>query len=174
MITAIKGFFTTYALYLLAGALAAVFAFAGLQTLRLAWARAAVATAEAKYASLEAAMTAATAQAEAAARTIEREQHEQQRLIDAAYAKGQSDAEESASRTVDALNAGALRLRREWAGCETSRLSAAAATAASADESARLQRESAGRIVRAVDECEAQVIGLQKSYEICVATCTRR
>lgn len=163
----IRTWLTTNALYIALAALAGVSAFAGWQTLQLANARAAVQAAEAKTAKLEAAVATAGQKAEAYARAAEATKNEKQRGIDAAYAKGQADAKDAADRTVADLNAGALKLRQQWAGCETSRLSEAAQTAAGADDRTRLQRESAGRIVRAVDECQAQVTALQASLKVC-------
>ncbi len=48
------------------------------------------------------------------------------------------------------------RLRKQWAGCETSRLSDAAGAAAEAAEEDRLRRASAARIVRAVELAQSE------------------
>lgn len=156
----IRAWLATNALYIALAALLAVSVFAGTQTLRLAYAKTALAD-------LRTAVADAGAKAEAAARTIEAVKNEKQRAIDVAYAKGQADAKAVADRVVADLNVGALKLRREWAGCETSRLSEAAQAAAGADGLARLRRESAGRIVRAVAECQQQMTALRDSLALC-------
>ena len=84
-----------------------------------------------------------------------------QTAIAEAYEKGKKDAEATAADVVADLNAGVARLRGRWAGCETERLSLATALAAEPDAAARDRNESAGRIVRAAAECDAQVRGLQ-------------
>lgn len=81
-----------------------------------------------------------------------------------AYKKGFQDAEASRVRTVAALRSGNLQLRDRWAGCETQRLADSAAARTAAEQSARDREESAGRIVQAADQCDAQVTGLQTAY----------
>lgn len=81
-----------------------------------------------------------------------------------AYKKGYQDAEAARARTVADLRSGNLQLRDHWAGCETQRLTDSAAARAAAEQSARDREESAGRIVQAADQCDAQVIGLQTAY----------
>lgn len=93
--------------------------------------------------------------------------HAEQRMAEAhaaageQYEKGKQDAEAAADSVVAGLRAGALKLRREWAGCETSRLSDAAAATREFDAAEQRRAESAARIVRAAYECDAQVRGLQ-------------
>lgn len=94
-------------------------------------------------------------------RDIETKLAEAQTAVAEAYEKGKKDAEATAVAVVDDLRAGNLRLRGYWAGCETQRLSLSAALAAEPDAAARDREESAGRIVRAAAECDAQVVGLQ-------------
>lgn len=108
----------------------------------------------------------ATAQAasEAAARKLE--QAKAAAAIDAAdaYAKGKHDAEVAADSVVDDLRTGNLKLRDEWRGCEArydGALSGAAAAAGRTDAAEQRRAESAGRIVRAAAECDAQVSALQ-------------
>ncbi len=81
-----------------------------------------------------------------------------------AYKKGYQYAEAARARTVADLRSGNLQLRDHWAGCETQRLADSAAARAAAEQSARDREESAGRIVQAADQCDAQVIGLQRAY----------
>lgn len=70
-------------------------------------------------------------------------------------AKAQSD------RLVSDLRAGNVRLREQWRGCAAS-LPGTGPRAGGTDAHAGLQAESLGRIDRAVTECEAHVLGLQK------------
>lgn len=79
----------------------------------------------------------------------------------ASYERGKRDAETEQALVVAGLRAGTTRLQRQWAGCETQRLSDATASSALADAAARNREESAGRIVRAAAACDAQVTGLQ-------------
>ena len=96
-----------------------------------------------------------------AARQAENAQREALAKLDAQHQKELEEAKNAQARTIAELRNGTLRLQKHWAGCETDRLSSAAASAAELDESARLRAESAGRIIGAADECDAQVRGLQ-------------
>lgn len=80
------------------------------------------------------------------------------------YERGKSDAQANADRVVAGLNAGTLKLRREWATCETGRLADGAAAAAELGEAIRSRNESAGRIIGAADECVAQTVALIATY----------
>jgi len=82
--------------------------------------------------------------------------------VSAAYEEGKRDAEATGAAVAADLRAGALRLQRRWAGCETQRLSEATAASLELDAAARDREESAGRIVRAAAQCDAQVRGLQQ------------
>jgi len=77
------------------------------------------------------------------------------------YERGKQDAQSEADRVVADLRSGNLKLRQQWAGCETSRLSESTASTRELDAEKRRRAESASRIVRAADECDAQVAGLQ-------------
>ena len=77
------------------------------------------------------------------------------------YEQGKADAEAAGKRVTADILAGNVRLRREWQGCETDRLSGAAARAAEPDATANDRAESAGRIVRAAREADEQIKGLQ-------------
>ena len=133
-------------------ALAALLAL-GVQTLRLDHERmqAARAAAFADKAQL-AAERAARAEEQARAEAVDR--------IAGAYEKGKADAQAAAERVAADLRAGNLQLRDRWQGCQA-RLSGAAIAAGEPDAAARDREESAGRIVRAAAECDAQVRGLQ-------------
>lgn len=106
---------------------------------------------------------AATAQAAAVtdARKAEQAMAELHAEIAESYEKGKTDAQVTADRVVADLNAGALRLQRRWASCETSRLSEAAATAAQPDAGSDDRAASASRIVRAAAAADAQIAALQ-------------
>jgi len=86
-----------------------------------------------------------------------------QNKVSAAYEKGKSDAEAAAKRTVADLRAGNLVLRNRWTVCEAN-LGMPTATPAPSepDAGAGDREESAGRIVQAADQCDAQVKGLQE------------
>jgi len=59
------------------------------------------------------------------------------------------------------LRAGNLRLRKEWAGCETQRLSDATAAAIERDALAQLRDEAAGDLVRVVRDADNHVRACQ-------------
>ncbi|SDQ42442.1 hypothetical protein [Pseudoxanthomonas sp. CF125] len=64
---------------------------------------------------------------------------------------------------VASLRAGNVRLHQRWqAALATSELSSAVKSASEPDAAARDREESAGRIVRAADEADAQIRGLQE------------
>ncbi|MCD9097048.1 hypothetical protein [Luteimonas fraxinea] len=79
------------------------------------------------------------------------ETHEQDRIA----------AEAVPDAVAAAVHAGDLRLRQQWAACETSRLSAAAATAAGGDAPADGRAEAAGRIVRIGRDADDQLHACQ-------------
>ena len=86
-----------------------------------------------------------------------------QNAVSAAYEKGKKDAEATAKRTVADLRAGNLVLRNRWAPCKASLDVPPAPPAPSEpDAGAGDREESAGRIVQAADQCDAQVKGLQE------------
>lgn len=102
------------------------------------------------------------AQFEAQARQKEREQSQALAGVAAIYEQEMNDAQAEHDAVVADLLSGAARLRRHWQGCAaTAELSATVATAARADAGAGLRAASAGRIVRAGDECDAHIRGLQ-------------
>ena len=86
-----------------------------------------------------------------------------QNAVSAAYEKGKKDAEATAKRTVADLRAGNLVLRDRWASCQASAdLPRAAANSSEPDAGTADRNESAGRIVQAAAQCDAQVRGLQQ------------
>ena len=80
------------------------------------------------------------------------------------YERGKRDAQTTAQSVVDGLRAGTVKLRAHWDACETQRLADGTAASVELGTAARDREESAGRIVRAAAECDAQVIGLQRIY----------
>ena len=81
-----------------------------------------------------------------------------------AYEQGKADAEASNAAVVAGLRDGTLRLRDQWAACKaTSAAVSSAPSGREPDGSADDRNASAGRIVRAAAQCDAQVIGLQKA-----------
>lgn len=95
-------------------------------------------------------------------RQLEQDLATAQAGVSEAYEKGKKDAEATGAAVTADLRAGNLRLQQRWAGCETQRLSDAAALAGKSDAAAGDREESAGRIVRAAAQCDAQVRGLQE------------
>ena len=86
-----------------------------------------------------------------------------QNKVSAAYEKGKKDAEATAKRTVADLRAGNLVLRDRWASCQASAdLPRAAANSSEPDAGTSDREESAGRIIQAAAQCDAQVKGLQE------------
>ena len=72
------------------------------------------------------------------------------------------EIEQRATSDLAELRAGNLRLHDRWAACAaTSQLSAASAAAGKPDDGAASREDSAVRIVRAAEQCDAQVRGLQ-------------
>ena len=85
-----------------------------------------------------------------------------QNAVSAAYEKGKKDAEATAKRTVADLRAGNLVLRERWTSCKAGDGLPAPATDTSEPDAGTADRdESAGRIVQAAAQCDAQVKGLQ-------------
>ena len=86
-----------------------------------------------------------------------------QNAVSAAYEKGKSDAEAAAKRTVADLRAGNLVLRERWSACKAGDgVSSPTTNPSEPDAGARDREESAGRIVQAAAQCDAQVRGLQE------------
>ena len=86
-----------------------------------------------------------------------------QNAVSAAYEKGKADAEATAKRTVADLRAGNLVLRNRWTACQASPdVPTAPAAPSEPDAGTADQAESAGRIVQAAAQCDAQVRGLQE------------
>ncbi|MDR0701301.1 MAG: hypothetical protein LBF61_02660 [Azoarcus sp.] len=100
---------------------------------------------------------------QALADVLSRERRLAQRLADESqrYEQERKNAQETSDRVARSLRSNALQLRQRWAGCEAARLPATPPAARQPDATAADRADSAGRIVRAADECDAQVKGLQ-------------
>lgn len=86
-----------------------------------------------------------------------------QNAVSAAYEKGKHDAEQNSKRVVADLRAGNLVLRDRWTSCQASSdLPRPAANTGESDAGTADRDESAGRIVQAAAQCDAQVKGLQE------------
>jgi len=95
------------------------------------------------------------------ARDREREAAKRANAIAAKYEQDKIDAEAAAKRTADDLRAGNLRLRQQWEGCKAGGVPKANGAAGQPDAAADDRAESAGRIVRAADDADAQIMALQ-------------
>ena len=86
-----------------------------------------------------------------------------QNAASAAYEKGKRDAEQNSKRVVADLRTGNLVLRNRWAACQASLgVPTTPAGPSEPDAGAADRAESAGRIVQAAAQCDAQVRGLQE------------
>ena len=110
----------------------------------------------------------AETKAEQAARAVEHNQANNLAEIGAKHEEERAAAPAVADAVVADLRAGNLRLRREWAGCETKLLSQAAAGAVERDALAKLREEAAGAAVRIGREADDQLRACQavvREYE---------
>ncbi len=132
--------------------------YASIQTVRLHHAQLVIA---------ETAKRAAQAQADAQAKAREIEQAQAQAVAAVAesYEKGKADAQATADRVAADLRAGSLRLRREFAGCETSRLSETAAATRELETTAASRDALAAAIIRVGAECDAKERELIAAYQ---------
>lgn len=156
----------------LGGARATVFAalatafllVAGVQTWRLGNSQDAYAAYRDKVvaATAKAAQAAATAREKAQEAVIEYQSKSAE--AERNYQAGREAAIHAQTTLVSDLRNGNQRLQQQWRGCESSRVregQAVAGTSEGSDDYAELRAASAGRIARAADEADAQVIWLQ-------------
>ena len=94
------------------------------------------------------------------ARKIEADKARAANAVAEKYEQDKKDAEAAAKRVADDLRAGNLRLRKLWEGCQA-RPAAQSDSASQSDAAADDRAESAGRIVRAAREADAQIRALQ-------------
>ncbi len=92
---------------------------------------------------------------------VERQRVKRAEAVATQYEQEKADAESKGLAVADGLRAGNLRLQQRWQGCEASRVSDLGAGIAQSDAGADDRSSSAGRIVRAAAQCDAQVRGLQ-------------
>ena len=86
-----------------------------------------------------------------------------QNAASAAYEKGKRDAEQNSKRVVADLRTGNLVLRNRWTACQASLdVPTTPAGPSEPDAGTADRAESAGRIVQAAAQCDAQVRGLQE------------
>ena len=119
------------------------------------------ANARADAASRRAEASEAELKAVSKARDQEREAAKRANAIAAKYEQDKIDAEAAAKRTADDLRAGNLRLRQQWEGCKAGGVPQVNRAAGQPDAAADDRAESAGRIVRAADDADAQIRALQ-------------
>ncbi|HGM6931515.1 TPA: endopeptidase [Stenotrophomonas maltophilia] len=113
---------------------------------------------------------AARAEADAAAKTLKAERGSAAVANNLAskYEKEKNDAQKASDRLIADLRAGNQRVHQRWqASIATAELSAAAAAASQSDGRADDRIESAGRVVGAAAQCDAQVRGLQAYALLC-------
>jgi len=118
--------------------------------------------ANAQLAKVQVQLAQANVKATAAARTAERAQADAFVVAATNYERGKADAQADANAVIAGLRAGNLQLRDYWTGRHAGGVPAAAGTAADADAAEQRRQESAGRIVGAAEQCDAQVAGLQQ------------
>lgn len=94
--------------------------------------------------------------------TTERASAKAANALAARYEEEKKDAQAASDRLVADLRAGNRQLHQRWqAAIHTTALSQPAATASQSDGGADDRIQSAGRIVAAADQCDAQVRALQ-------------
>lgn len=115
-----------------------------------------------QLATLQLQVAQANTRATAAARTAENAQTDALTAVAASYEKGKNDATADANAVIAGLRAGNLKLRDDWTPTIIAGVPTSAAAVAGADAAERRRQESAGRIVGAAEQCDAQVAGLQQ------------
>lgn len=99
--------------------------------------------------------------AEQQARTTEHKQADTLATIGAKHEEDRAAAEAVPADVVADLRNGNVRLRQEWAGCETRLLSQAVASTIERDALAASREEAAGRIVRIGRDADDQLAACQ-------------
>ncbi|WP_089153120.1 lysis system i-spanin subunit Rz [Stenotrophomonas pictorum] len=95
------------------------------------------------------------------ARAIEQSQGQAMADIGAKHEEDREAAAAVPAAVVADLRAGNVRLRQEWAGCETRLLSEAVASTVERDAAAAVRAEAAGRIVRIGRDADDQLRACQ-------------
>ena len=111
----------------------------------------------------EAELEFAAAANDALVETLDQERAKAATLADIGtqHEEDRRDAETVPAAVAADLRAGNLRLRKEWAGCETQRLSDAAAATLERDALAQLRDEAAGDLVRVGRDADDQLRACQ-------------
>lgn len=117
--------------------------------------------ADAEMAQLRREQAEVIAATQAKARAAERRHVDDMAAIAQTYEKERADAQRQSQAVADGLRAGSISLRDHWRGCETGRVSAIGAAVAERDAAAADREASAGRIVQAAAEADAQIRALQ-------------
>ncbi|TDB26363.1 hypothetical protein ATCM_00985 [Stenotrophomonas sp. ATCM1_4] len=100
-------------------------------------------------------------QAEQGARALEQTKGQELAQIGAKHEEDRDAAEAVPAAVVADLRAGNLQLRRQWAACETNRVSESAAGAAERDALAELRAKDQGDLVRIGREADDQIRACQ-------------
>lgn len=116
---------------------------------------------DAKIAALKAAYAEQAKTAADAELARERKQAADFNAVAQQYEKDKADAKATSDRVVADLRSGALRLRDRWSTQVLAGQAAAAASAGKPDAAADDRAASAGRIVRAAADADAQIRALQ-------------
>lgn len=135
----------------------------GVQQGRIAGARFDAAEAKRETAQLRSDIAEQRAQFALQARAAEQRQSQALNAVAELYEQDKTHAQQLHDGVVADLRAGALRLRRQWEGCEAAaaRVPATGTAATQPDAAAELRAASAARIVRAGADCDARIRGLQ-------------
>lgn len=100
-------------------------------------------------------------QAEQSARALEQTKGQELAKIGAKHEQDREAAEAVPAAVVADLRAGNLQLRRQWAACETNRVSESAASAAERDALAELRAKDQGDLVRVGRDADDQIRACQ-------------
>lgn len=161
---------TTPILYGLIGVAGLAAVWGGVQTVRLAHEQASHADTKRQTAETLAHLAELTAKAAQAVRSRETRIRGMLDASNTAREQGIAHAVESQQNLVADLRAGNQRLRKQWAGCQaTPGVPGDAASESGADEAAELRAVDTGNLVRAGDDADLQVAGLQAYARACQA-----
>jgi hypothetical protein len=138
---------------------------AGVQTVRLANAKAHIAGVVAAGAKIAQQGAEATAAASEAARREEQTLADAVNAVDKAYQRGKANAQAAGERVAADLRTGNLKLRAQWRGCEARSVPGAAPGAGQPDDAEQRRADGAGDLVRAAAQWDAKERALQAVIE---------
>ncbi len=115
----------------------------------------------AETAANDARIAAASAEAISELLAAERESAAKMQDVGVTHEEDRKDAEQLPASVVAGIADGTLRLRQQWAACETARLSEVGAAAAERDALAELRRKDQGDLVRVGRDADDQVRACQ-------------